>query len=386
MAIKTGIQTLIEERLDSLRGQRVGLVTHPAAVLANLTHTLDALLQAGVSLTALFGPEHGFFGEANAGVELTSRVDPRTGLPVHSLYGERYVPSAEALAEVDTLIFDMQDVGARFYTFISTLYHVITAAARDGKRLLVCDRPNPLNGVHVEGPLVAPGFESFVGIAPIPIRYGLTVGELARFFKDHAQANVDLEIIPLSGWRREMWFDQTGLPWVIPSTNMPTLDSATVYPGTCFLEGTNLSEGRGTTLPFELFGAPWLDAYTLADCLNDQQIPGARFRPAYFTPTASKHAGEVCPGAQLHVADREAFRPVRTGLAILENCRAMDPDRFAFAAPRQAGSQAPLDRLSGSFRMRQALAEGASAAEIAAEWESEETAFREQRRAYYMYD
>ncbi len=385
MTVRTGIQNLLDGEIGLLRGQRVGLVTHPAAVLPDLTHTLDALLAAGVKVTALFGPEHGFFGEAGAGVALSSRVDARTGLPVYSLYGEQYAPSAEALQGVDTLVFDMQEVGARFYTFISTLYHTLTAAARDGKRLVVCDRPNPLNGCLVEGPLVAPGFESFVGIAPIPIRYGMTIAELALFFKAISGADLDLRVIRMDGWRRAMWFDQTGLPWVIPSTNMPTLASATVYPGTCFLEGTNLSEGRGAALPFELFGAPWLDAYTLAGRLNELKLPGARFRPAFFTPTASKHAGQVCKGAQLFVTDREAFRPARTGLAILETCRALAPDEFAIQPPRRPGARPPLDNLCGSNHMRIAISGGIPADQIAAEWLPAETAFTERRQAYLLY-
>ncbi|HEX9074266.1 MAG TPA: DUF1343 domain-containing protein, partial [Anaerolineae bacterium] len=248
--IQTGLDVLITERLDLVRGRRVGLVTQPAAVRADLTHAVDALLGAGVRLTALFGPEHGWDGSAADGAAVDDAVDARTGLPVYSLYGETREPAAAMLANVDVLAFDMQDVGARFYTFISTLFHILRAAAKNDKAVVVLDRPNPINGAAVEGPLVEPGLESFVGILPIPIRHGLTCGELARYIAGECKLRVDLTVVAMRGWKGTLWFDETGLPWVSPSPAMPHLATATVYPGMCLVEATNLSEGRGTALPF----------------------------------------------------------------------------------------------------------------------------------------
>lgn len=385
MQIEPGIQVLIDEKLGLLKGKRVGLITHPAAVLPDLTHILDALLARQVPIRALFGPEHGFYGEVADGVRLADRTDPRTGLPVYSLYGEHLAPPPEALQELDLLVFDIQDVGARFYTFISTLWHTMQAASAAGKKLIVCDRPNPIGGEQVEGPLVEDGFRSFVGIAPLPIRHGLTIGELARYFCDLERLDLDLEVVPMQGWRRRMWFDETGLPWVLPSTNMPHLSTAAVYPGNCLLEGVNLSEGRGTALPFELFGAPWLDAHRLADELNRRGIPGARFRPAFFQPTTSKYQGQNCRGAQIHVVDRSLFRPVRAGLEILQAARTLAPGDFTFLPRREGRDHPTFDLLAGSGRIRAALEEDIPAGQIAASWKEQEEAFRDARQPYLLY-
>ena len=270
--IRTGLDILLHHRLDLLTGRRVGLVSHPAAILPDFTSSLDALRQVGVNVTALFGMEHGFAGSAADGLAIDNATNGRTGLPVFSLYGATKEPTAEMLAHVDVLVYDVQDVGVRFYTFESTLFYLLAASREHGVPLIVLDRPNPINGMAVEGPSISPGFESFVGIAAIPIRHGLTVGELARFFNGHPPARGGneggLTVIPMTGWRRAMWFDETGLPWVMTSPAMPHLSTATVYPGTCLIEGTNLSEGRGTALPFEQFGAPWMDAYAAAEALN----------------------------------------------------------------------------------------------------------------------
>jgi uncharacterized protein YbbC (DUF1343 family) len=381
----TGLDLLISKRLDLVYDRRVGLVTHPAAVLPDLTSAVDALLDADVRLTALFGPEHGFDGSAADGAAVGDAVDPRTGLPVLSLYGPTKEPTPAMLADVDVLVFDMQDVGARFYTFISTLYYLMRSAAKVGKPVVVLDRPNPINGARVEGPLVEPGLESFVGIAPTPIRHGLTTGELALYLNTEHHLDADLTVVELQGWRREMWLDQTGLPWVPTSPGIPHLSTATVYPGMCFVEGTNLSEGRGTSLPFEIVGAPWLDGYELARSLNRLELPGARFRPLYFIPSAGKHAHQKCSGAQVHVTEREAFRPVTTGLHIIAACRAQVPERFEFLSSSWEGRPPHFDLLTGVAAVREGLAAGKAVNDIMASWSNVESQFEEKRRPYLLY-
>jgi uncharacterized protein YbbC (DUF1343 family) len=383
--VKTGLDILISERLDLLRGRRVGLATHPAAVLPDLTGAVDALFNAGVKLTTLFGPEHGFDGSAADGAAVDNAIDARTGLPVFSLYGAVKEPTAATLADVDVLVFDMQDVGARFYTFISTLLYVLRGAAQVGKPVLVLDRPNPINGIRVEGSLVEPGLESFVGIVPIPIRHGLTTGELARYVNKECDLGADLTVIEMHGWQRGMWFDQTGLPWVPPSPGMPHLSTAAVYPGTCLIEGTNLSEGRGTALPFEIVGAPWLDGYALAQSLNRLDLPDVRFRPVYFVPSASKHAGRKCSGVQVHVIDRAAFHPVTMGLHIVAACRAQAPDRFEFLSSSWEGRPPHFDLLTGVAAVREGLAAGKAVRDIAAPWTEMEMHFEDKRRPYLLY-
>ena len=380
-----GLERLLDSQLETLSGKRVGLVSHPAAVLPDYVHGLDALRARGVNITALFGAEHGFFGESAAGVQISNQIDQRTGLPVFSLYGDAYLPSAEALSLVDVMLFDMQDVGARFYTYISTLWHVMIASAEHGKRLVVCDRPNPLGGLEVEGPLVAPEYYSFVGITSLPNRYGMTMGELARLFKDLTQADIDLEVIRMEGWTRGMWFDETGQAWVAPSTNMPTLATATVYPGMCLFESTNLSEGRGTTVPFETIGAPWLDAHALAKSLNNLDLPGVRFRPSFFTPASNLFAGEMCQGVQVHVTDRDVFRPVRTAVKVLQACEQANPDKFMFMPPRQAGQPAALEKLSGTDQVRRFISGELSEEDMFEQWSLAEQEFAKMREPYLLY-
>jgi len=383
--VETGLARLVAEGGALLAGRRAGLVTHPAAVLPDLSSSLDALLEAGVRLTALFGPEHGFDGSVADGEAVGDAHDHRTGLPVFSLYGANREPTAGMLAGVDVLVFDVQDVGVRFYTFISTLYHVLAAAGRYGRSVIVLDRPNPIGGVTVEGPLLAPGLESFVGIAPIPIRHGMTVAELARYFNTEYRLGADLEVVGMAGWRRATWFDATGLPWVPLSPGMPHLATATVYPGMCFIEGTNLSEGRGTTTPFEVVGAPWLDGHALAQALNRLALPGVRFRPTYFVPSASKHAGVTCGGIQVHVTDRLAFRPVETGLHVVAACRGQAPDRFEFLASSWEGLPPHFDLLTGDAALREGLLAGASVAGLVAGWSTVAAAFLEARQPYLCY-
>ncbi len=383
--IQTGLEILITEQMDLLRGQRVGLVTHPAAVLPDLTSATDALLNARIQVAALFGPEHGFDGSAADGTAVGDATDARTGLAVYSLYGTVKEPTAAMLANVDVLVFDMQDVGARFYTFISTLYYVIRAAARNHKRLIVLDRPNPINGVAIEGPLVEPGLESFIGILPIPIRHGMTCGELARYIAAECEPSADLHIVPMRGWVRGMWFDDTGLPWVPLSPGMPHLATATVYPGMCLIEGTNLSEGRGTALPFEIAGAPWLDGDRLAQALNDLALSGVRFRAVHFVPSTGKHAGQACRGVQMHVLDRQTCRPVETGVHIVAAFRAASPERFEFLSSSWEGRPPHFDLLTGSARIREGLAAGTPVRELTAGWADAAAAFAGKRAKYLLY-
>ncbi|MBA4062431.1 MAG: DUF1343 domain-containing protein [Isosphaera sp.] len=384
--VRTGLDVLRDRDWGPLRGRRVGLVCHPASVDSRLRHAADLLAAApGVELAALFGPEHGFRGTAQDLVGVGDADAP--GLRVHSLYGasvDSLRPTAEHLRGLDVLVVDLQDVGSRYYTFQATMLYGLEAAAAHGVGVVVLDRPNPLGGAAVEGPTVRPGFESFVGPHPVPTRHGLTVGELARLYRAERGLAVDLDVVPCDGWRRGQAFDETGLPWVLPSPNMPTVDTAFVYPGQCLLEGTNLSEGRGTTRPFELCGAPWVDPRAAAARLEADGLPGVRFRPAWFRPTFQKFAGVDCGGVQLHVTDRRAFRPVRTGLAALAALRgpgfAWRTEEYEFVADRPA-----VDLLFGSDRERVALDAGRPWAEVAAGWEAEEAAFRERRRPFLLY-
>ncbi len=375
--VKTGLDSLISERLDLVLGRRVGVVSHPAAVLPDFTGIVDALRREGVRVTALFGPEHGFAGDAADGAAVENSVDARTGLPVYSLYGPVKEPTPEMLAGVDVLVFDMQDIGARFYTFVSTLLYVLRGAAKAGKPVIVLDRPTPINGVSLEGPLVKAGLESFVGILPIPIRYGMTMGELARYANTEFSIGAELTVIELRGWQRAMWFDQSGLPWVTTSPAMPHLSTATLYPGMCLLEGTNLSEGRGTSLPFEICGAPWIDEDELVKRLNALCLPGARFRPHRFQPTASKHAGELCGGVQVHLADRNALHAVALGLHLIATIQAMYPGKIEWSQH--------FDLLAGTLLVRQAIEASEPVEAIVNSWQADLARFAEQRRAYLLY-
>jgi uncharacterized protein YbbC (DUF1343 family) len=374
-----------------LRGLRVGLVTHPAAVDHRLRHACELLAQApDVRLAALFGPEHGWMGDAQDLIGVQGGGDPYSGLRVHSLYGDTYEslkPTEERLSDLDALVIDLQDVGSRYYTFQATMLFCLEAAARLGLRVVVLDRPNPLGGAAVEGPRLQSGYESFVGIHPLITRHGMTIGELARLYQAERKLGGDLIVVPCEGWRREMEFEQTGLPWVLPSPNMPTVETAFVYPGQCLLEGTNLSEGRGTTRPFELCGAPWIDARKLCRQLQDEGWPGVVFRPAWFRPTFQKFTGKTCAGVQLHVTDRNAYRPVRTSVALLAAVYDQSPDAFAWRRETYefVSDRPAIDLLFGSDHERKALEAGVSPREICREWEAEEEAFRRRRRPYLLY-
>jgi len=381
--VKTGLDVLLAEKLHLLRGRRVGLVTNPTGVTSDLESTVDALHRAqGVQLAALFGPEHGFRASAPDGVAVASDRDRRTGLPVHSLYGPTKKPTPEMLAGLDVLVFDLQDCGARFYTYTWTLLYCLEAA-ENGLSLLVLDRPNPIGGEAVEGPVLDRRFASFVGDWAIPIRHGMTLGELATLF--NRTIGADLTVVRMQGWQRAMWFDDTGLPWVLPSPNLPTLEAATVYPGTCLVEGTTLSEGRGTGRPFEFVGAPWIDGDDLALALNALRLPGVRFRPVAFAPTTSKHSGSTCGGVQVHVLDRQAFRPVETGVYLLATIKRLYPGDFRWLPTSWEGQPPHIDLLAGTDRLRQALDAGVPVPDIVAEWQPGLAAFLQEREEVLLY-
>ncbi len=372
-AVATGADRLLEKPyLSWLQGRRIGIITNQTGLTRDFESVVQLLeRQPGLRVTALFAPEHGLFGQAQAGEKLDSHQR------VYSLYGEHRAPTPEMLQDVDLLLYDIQDVGARFYTFISTLFESMKAAAQAQIPFVVLDRPNPVGGERVEGPVLEAGMESFVGIFPLPIRYGMTVGELARLFNQEAGLGADLRIVPSRGWKRAQWFDDTGLPWIAPSPNMPTLETATVYPGFCLIEGTNLSEGRGTTRPFQLVGAPWLDAARLAGRLQRLSLPGVRFRPQAFTPTFSKYRGELCQGIQVHVTDRKHFQPVETAIHFLAEVRQLHPGQFEILES--------FDRLAGNTWMGQQLTDGAPAAALISRWQPALRQFETLRAKYLLY-
>ena len=403
--MKPGIEVLLEARLDLLRGRRVGLITNPTAVDARLRSTAELLrAHPEINLVALYGPEHGVRGDAQAGEYVPFYRDSHLGLPVFSLYGETQRPPADMLTRIDAymreydtrhdgktveprmlesievMVFDLQDVGTRVYTYVATMAYAMQAAAEAGIPFVVLDRPNPITGAAMEGPILRfPEYSSFIGLYPVPLRHGMTAGELARLFNARFLPRpARLTVVPMDGWRRGDWFESTGLPWVLPSPNLPSVDAAVVYPGQVMLEGTNLSEGRGTTRPFELCGAPWLDGNVLARDLNSLDLPGVRFREAWFTPTFSKFAGQRCGGVQLHVRDREAFQPVLTTIALLAEVRRLAGDRLEFHGDY-------FDRVLGHARVRKGLLAGVPATALAAEWGPELRAFSALRDEYLLY-
>jgi uncharacterized protein YbbC (DUF1343 family) len=374
--MRVGLDRLLRDgaRLADFRALRIGLLAHPASVTRDLVHALDALLGVGVRPRLLYGPEHGYGGGAQDMAHVADAHEPKTGARVVSLYGEsfeRLSPSRDELAEIDLLLVDLQDVGARYYTFVWTALLALRACAAAGVRVLILDRPNPIDGVTTEGrPHREPRLRSFVGLEAIPIRHGRTLGEIVLERARAEGLEGSLEILEVEGWDRTAYGDAWDRPFVLPSPNMPSVETAIVYPGGCLLEATNLSEGRGTTRPFELVGAPWIDGHRLANDLHQIDLAGFRARPTTFLPTFQKHAGQICGGVQIHVVDRRAFRPVATYLALLALARAQDPSRFGlrtevyeYVSPREAEA---LDLLCGTTQTREALMSGASARDVIA--------------------
>jgi uncharacterized protein YbbC (DUF1343 family) len=384
--VRVGLEVLRER--GSLGSQRVGLLCHQASITSELEHATEVIRSIrGVRLVALFAPEHGLWGAAQDQVHVATKRDRSTGLRVWSLYGKRRQPTPAMLGEIDVLVCDLQDVGARYYTFVWTLALVLEACAKAGVRVVVLDRPNPLGGARVEGNVLDRRFASFVGLHPLPVRHGMTIGELALFLNSTGRLDARLSVIPMAGWRREMDWGATGLPWVPPSPNMPTPDTARVYPGGCLIEGTNLSEGRGTTRPFEWVGAPFIEPEAWQRALRAERLPGVRFRPCVFRPAFHKWKGQECGGVQLHVTDPERFKPYLTGLALIATARRLSPGNFAWRKPPYEfeTQRLPIDLLCGSDRVRRQIERGIPLSEIEASWQPELAAFRVARRKFLLY-
>lgn len=387
--VRPGVELLLNERHSSLADQRIGLVTNQASVLPDLRHVADVFAErSDIELTTLFGPQHGIRGDVQYNMIETPHVrDSRTGIMVYSLYSEVREPTEEMLVDVDTLVVDLQDVGCRIYTFIYTMANCMRAAKKFGKKVVVCDRPNPINGNAVEGNITEDAFKSFVGQFELPTRHGMTIGELAKMFNEHFGIGCELEVIEMDGWDRSMWGDETGLPWVLPSPNIPDVDTCIAFPATVHLEGTELSEGRGTTLPFFLNGAPFIDAYVWADALRKLDLPGVIFREAYFRPTFCEFAGQTCGGIQIHISDREAFTPVLTGVAMVKTAHDIYPDQFQWRqnAYEYVFDKNPMDVVCGTDKIRLAIEASDSLDKITTGWAAGLVEFSEARRPYLIY-
>jgi uncharacterized protein YbbC (DUF1343 family) len=387
--IHPGIEVLLHDRIDLLRGQRIGLVCNQATVLPDLRHAADVFHEhPEIELTTLFGPQHGIRGDVQDNmIETDHTVDKRTGLPIYSLYSETREPTDAMLENVDTIVFDLQDVGCRIYTFVYTMANCMRAAMRLGKRVVVCDRPNPINGNAIEGNITEHEFRSFVGQFEIPTRHGMTTGELARMFNEHFGIGCELEVVKMDGWRREMWFEDTGLPWVLPSPNMPTVDTAVVFPATVHIEGTELSEGRGTTKPFEINGAPFIDAYDWTTELEKYGFEGVTFRQSNFIPTFQKCAGQLCGGVQIHVTDREAFTPVIVGIAMIKTAYDLYTDHFEWKRDpyEYVFDQNPFDVVCGTDKIRKAIESATPLQDIEASWNAGLKEFSESRKSHLLY-
>jgi len=387
--VKPGIEVLAENGFAELAGQRVGIISNPTGIMPDLRHEVDVMHESGaVDIVAAFGPEHGFRGTSQAGEGEDYFLDPKTGIPVYNAYNNKD-RMAELLveADVETLVFDIQDVGSRFYTYIWTMYLALEAAAELGLRFVVLDRPNPISAMEASGPVLHPEHSTFVGLKPIAQRHGMTIGELARLFNaEFVPASVgtsaDLTVVTMEGWHGGMYFDDTGLPWVAPSPNMPTLDTAILYPGTCLFEASALSEGRGTTQPFQLLGAPDID-HGWEVALNAQNIPGVRFREGYFNPTFSKWAGKVCGGVEIQVTDRADFDPIRTALSMIITQRQVF-DQYGWRS-QDGPTSYWLDKLTGNQAVRLAIEAGADIDEVSTIWTDELAEFADLRRSHLIY-
>ncbi len=391
MSVRTGLDIFENRWPRSLKGASVGLLVHPASVNSGMEHAVSLFQKSrNVKLKTLFGPQHGILGQTQDNmVEWRGFKDKKTGIPVHSLYSRTRRPLPSMLEDIDALVIDIQDVGARYYTFIWTMELCMQTCLQEKRSIVILDRPNPIGGRMVEGPVLDPEFSSFVGQRPIPVRHGMTVGEIAGLLKDKYYPELDLHVIPIQNWNRGMWFDETGLPWVMPSPNMPSLDSAVVYPGMCLLEGTNLSEGRGTTRPFEIFGAPFIDPEKLVVKLNRYKLPGVFFRPINFQPTFQKHNGKVCGGVQLHVKNRNTFRSFKTGVAILKAVHGLYPNKFKWNKPpyEYEKKKVPIDILAGTDRLRKDIEKGRPLGQMEKWWSKESLHFnRSVRRKYLLYE
>jgi len=387
-----GINQLLAQPEKYLKGKTVGLVVNHTSLASDHKHSIAHFnSHPSFTLTTLFAPEHGLYGIAQDMIEIGNEVDPVSGLTISSLYGKTEAtlePDPAALAGIDNLIFDIQDVGARYYTFIYTMAKCMDICKKSGTRMIVCDRPNPINGVSLEGNLVAENYRSFVGQYPLPNRHAMTAGELALFFNSEVDIGCELKVVPMTHWNREQWYDETGLPWVPPSPNMPTLDTAVVYPGMCLIEGTQLSEGRGTTRPFENFGAPYIDPHKLLQRIENDLLPGVMFRPQFFQPMFQKHQSETCGGLQIHVTDRNQFKPLLTTIALLRAIAELYPNDFKWRTePYEfVSDRLAIDLLYGNPQLRGTIFnETFSLIDIEESWQEELTRFKEVRKNYLIY-
>jgi uncharacterized protein YbbC (DUF1343 family) len=381
-AVMTGLDRVATYK-DVFEGRRLGIIANRTAYDREGRFIVDVFRSmAGVTVTTLFSPEHGLWGKARDGEKIDNQIHPVYNLPVYSLYGKTQKPTSDMLQNVDVLLFDIQDIGARFYTYIYTMSLAMEAAAENGKTFVVLDRPNPINGTRVQGNILEPALASFVGLYPIPVRHGMTAGELAKMFNGRGwlsgRVKTELIVIPMEGWRRRMWYDQTGLRFIKTSPNMPDLETAAVYPGLCLLEGTNVSEGRGTAMPFRQFGAPWIDSKLLADRLNELKLPAMHFEPARFTPASSKYQGQECHGVRILIADRDRLEPYSSGIRIVNEICRMYPDQFEWKA-------AHFDRLCGTSKIRNAIASRSSLDVLQNKWQAELESFLEIRAGYLIY-
>ncbi|MDI6618594.1 MAG: DUF1343 domain-containing protein [Clostridiales bacterium] len=379
-AVNNGID-VIEKYSSIFEGKRLGLITGPTGLNKNLESTID-ILNKRFDLCALYSPEHGIRGNLQAGASVGTYVDEFTGITVYSLYGKNKKPSPEMLRGIDVLVMDVQDIGSRYYTYLYTMAYCMQSCAENGKTFVVLDRVNPVGGVEVEGNVLDTEFSSFVGMYPITQRYGLTIGEMAELMNSEFKIGCDLEVVKIEGWSRELYFDGTDLLWVNPTPNMPSLDAALLYNGTCLFEGTNVSEGRGTTRPFEIIGAPWIDPYRLSDGMNSKKLGGVKFRPVYFEPTFSKHKGELCKGVQVHIIDKKTVRPVEIGIHMLYEIMDMDMGKFQWIPPFKEGGHYFIDNLAGTDEVRLRKCE---AVELVEKWSKESLKFEKIKEKYHMY-
>jgi uncharacterized protein YbbC (DUF1343 family) len=386
--IRIGLDTFEKNWPKKLKGSRIGLLVHPASVNRRLEHAVNLFVKSKkLTLNALFGPQHGIYGETQDNmIEWEGFQDRHTKLPVFSLYGRTRKPEPSMLEHIDVLVIDLQDVGARYYTFIWTMENCMKACEQMNKSVVILDRPNPIGGHKTEGPVLDMSFASFVGQRPLPIRHGMTVGEIGNYLQNEFHPSLDFHIIPMDRWKRNMWFDVTGLSWVLPSPNMSTLDTAIVYPGMCLLEGTNISEGRGTTRPFEIFGAPFIDPELLVRHLKGFNLNGIIFRPTYFQPTFQKHAGKVCGGAQIHVSQRERFKPFKTGVAIIKAVHDLYPEHFSWTQPpyEYETEKLPIDILVGTDRLRKKIEKGETLDKMEEWWQEQSIEFNNKFRKTYL--
>ncbi|HQD36878.1 MAG TPA: DUF1343 domain-containing protein [Thermodesulfovibrio thiophilus] len=388
--INSGIDVFEKNLPKKFHGLKAGLLIHPASVNKKIINTKEILLHSKkIKIAAFFGPQHGIWGNTQDNmIEWEGFVDSSTGLPVYSLYGRTRKPLPEMLKNIDIFIVDLQDIGARYYTFIWTMALCLEACEENGIPIIVLDRVNPIGGHITEGPVLKKEFSSFVGLHPLPVRHALTIGEIAHYFKDNFYPALDLTVLHLKGWNRNTWFDQTGLPWVMPSPNIPTLETATVYPGMCLLEGTILSEGRGTTRPFEISGAPFIKPEKLVNRLNDFKLQGVYFRPLYFTPAFNKFSGQLCGGVQIHILDREKFKPFKTAVSILLSVKELYPEINLWRNPpyEYETEKLPFDILAGSDRLRKDIDEGKTIKEMEEWWRDELSEFEKIRKNYLIYE